>query len=83
MKSYPTSTANKNVPASVLLLAETSSMSGEIVTTYYIDRDGNMLKVADWKGDKPSPVFFNQLYKLIGDTPNMIEARWKSHYQSA
>lgn len=83
MRIYPQTTANKNVPANSFLICETSAMSGEIVTTYYADKDGHLFKVTDWKGNKPVQAYLPELWKLTGDTPNMIFGRLTSHFKAA
>jgi hypothetical protein len=76
MKCYPQNTANNNVPDNVFLIAETSQMSGEIITTYYIDLRGNIFKVGDWSIDKPQPAYPFEICRLTGDTYKMINFRW-------
>lgn len=49
-------TCNKNVPENAFLFFETESCSGEIHTSYFADRDGNMFKVIDWVDNKPQPI---------------------------
>ena len=83
MRTMPTSTANRNVPADVLLLAETETMSGEIVTTYYADREGYTWSVIDWKGHKPLPVYLPELWRLTGLSPNMLSGAWSSWKRNA
>jgi len=83
MRTYPTSTANPNVPKESYLIAETERASGEIIETYYATREGNTYKVTDWSGHKPAPAYMNELCKLTGDTPGIIEARRASYYRNA
>ena len=78
MRTYPKTTSNKNVPKGVFLIAETSAMSGEIITTYYANTNGDLLKVEDWKGSKPSSVHLFEVCRLTGDTEFMLLSRWKS-----
>lgn len=78
---YPQSTSNPNVPEDTFLIAEVTTMSGEIVTTYYATKEGDTLSVTDWSGQKPQPVYMNQLWKLTGNTPNMLNAQWESHFR--
>lgn len=78
MKLYPERTANRNVPADVFIVAEIENMSGEIVTTYYIDREGNIWQCGDWVMDKSHPATMHNLCKLAWDTEQMIERHWKS-----
>jgi len=78
---YPQSTSNPNVPEDTFLIAEVTTMSGEINTTYYATREGDMFSVGDWSVDRPHPVYMNQLWKLTGDTPNMIESQWQSYFR--
>jgi len=78
IKTYPQQTINLNVPDNVYLIAEVNKMSGEITETYYIDNDGNLLKVGDWSQDKPNPAFLFEICRLTGDTEKMINARWES-----
>lgn len=81
MRTYPTRTANRNVPAGVFLIAEASTMSGEIVTTYYADKEGNLWGVKDWKGCRPYPVYPFQVCGLTGDTLNIIAGRIEAHFR--
>lgn len=81
MRTYPTSTANRNVPKDVYLLAEIEFTSGEIVETAYIDRIGNMWIVCDWVGQKPIPLPMFRACRLTGDTEHMISARWESWFR--
>lgn len=78
MRTLPTATANRNVPADVLLLAETEAMSGEIVTTYYADREGFLWKVIDWNGHRPEPVYLPELWRLTGLSPALLTGEWSS-----
>lgn len=81
MRLYPQATANRNVPKDVFLIAETSSMSGEIKTTYYADSDFFAWKVGDWVGDKPQRAFMSELCRLTGDTVNMVVARVQQYFR--
>ena len=83
MRLYPQNTANQNVPRGSFLIAEVSTMSGEIKTTYYADREGNLFSVVDWKGCKPSQVYLFEVCRLTGDTERMIEARIEIHFSNA
>ena len=80
MRTYPTSTANMNVPTNAFLLAEVSTMSGEIVTTYYATEDGSLYKVTDWVGNKPQPISLKQACDITGDWPAMILSRMRGYY---
>ena len=80
MKTYPQTTANNNVPKGAFLLAEQSAMSGEIVTTYYADKDGFLWKVDDWINSKPHPVFLFEACRLTGDTERMLAFRVEQHF---
>jgi hypothetical protein len=80
MRTYPTSTSNRNVPASALLIAETEATSGECVTTYYADAHMVLWKVGDWVGDKPEPAFMFEVCRLTGDTEMMVAHRWAKHF---
>jgi hypothetical protein len=80
MRTYPTTTSNANVPKDVYLLAETSTMSGEIVTTYYATQDLELFAVVDWKGDKPLPVALFEICRVTGDTEQMLLARIKDFF---
>lgn len=82
MRTYPTNTSNRNVPRGSFLIAETSQMSGEIKTTYYANREGELFKVYDWKGSKPSPAYPFQVCRLTGDTINIIAGRIESHFRN-
>ena len=75
MRTYPTSTANKNVPKGVFLLAEQAAMSGEIVTTYYSTEDGKLWRVVDWIYSKPYPVMPFEVCHITGDTERTLEFR--------
>lgn len=79
-RTYPGSTANPNVPKNVYLIAEVTTMSGEIVTTYYIDLAGCMWKVSDWVNNKPVPVSVATLCKLTGDCEAMIYFNYRSRF---
>ena len=80
MRSYPTTTANRNVPKDMFLIAETSTANDEQHTTYYANADGFLWKVCDWVGDKPQRAYMSELYKLTGDTYNMLGARITQHF---
>lgn len=82
MRTYPQKTCNRNVPTGSFLIAEAERMSGEIIETFYADPDGNTYKVTDWSGHKPAPAYMNELSKITGDTPNLIEARRAAYYRS-
>lgn len=77
---YPQSVANNNVPDDVYLIADVSLMDGEIHQTYYINRDGGMFEVSDWKGHKPVSVAMYKLTRITGDTEQMIYHRWNSYF---
>lgn len=77
---YPEAVANKNVPMDVYLIADISQMSGEIHTTYYINRNGEMFKVKDWVMCKPEKSTLSELCKLTGDSEMMINNRWSSYF---
>lgn len=81
MRTYPKSTSNKNVPQGVFLIAETSAMSGEIITTYYADKNGYLWKVYDWKGCRPEAAYTFQLCALTGDTESILTARVLGHFR--
>jgi hypothetical protein len=81
MRTYPTSTANPNVPPGVFLIAETSAMSGEIIETFYATSTGDIFRVCDWSMSKPRPAYMNQVCKFTGDTPNIITARYESYFR--
>jgi len=76
MRTYPTSTANRNVPSNVYLLAEVTE--GECNYTYYADAEGYMWKVGDWSIDNPRPAYMFEVCRLTGDTERMIEGRVSS-----
>jgi hypothetical protein len=78
MHLYPERTENRNVPADVFIVAETEAMSGEIVTTYYADLEGNIWQCGDWVIDKSRPATMHNLCKLTWDTEQMIAGRWQS-----
>lgn len=78
MRIYPQHTINGNVPENVMLVFESSTTSGEIITTGYIDADGNMYKVSDWKGDKPQPLTISEVCRTTLDSEQMLEMRWES-----
>lgn len=80
MRIYPKSSVNRNVPPGVFLVAETMQCSREMINTYYIDNDGNMLVVCDWVDSKPQPVTLCQLCRLTWDTEQMITRGWQ-HFQ--
>ena len=82
MRTYPQETCNRNVPINSFLIAETERMNGEIIETYYADPEGNTYKVTDWSGHNPAPAYMNELCKLTGDTPGIIEARRAAYYRS-
>ena len=77
---YPQSTSNPNVPEDTFLIAEVTTMSGEIVETYYVTREGYPYKVTDWSGHKPQTVYQSELCKITGDTGNMIVHRYCNHF---
>jgi hypothetical protein len=81
VRTYPVSVSNSNVPKDVYLVADESLTSGELHYTYYIDREGNMFMVADWKDSKPAPVTMHMLTKLTGDSEQMITARCESWFR--
>ncbi len=83
MRTYPTETSNCNVPANVFLVAEVEQCSGELVTTFYIDRCANIKKVSDWTGNKPQPATMSELCRLTLDSEKMIESRWKRALEEA
>ena len=83
MRTYPTNTANRNVPANSFLIAETSQMSGEIITTYYATKDGSLWKVTDWKSDKPSPAYPFEVLRLTGDGMNVLTGRVESLFRNS
>lgn len=76
MRTYPTSTSNRNVPADVYLIAELAV--GECNYTYYADKNGDLWKVGDWKGDKPQSAYLNDVCRLTGDCEFMVEGRVSS-----
>jgi len=78
MHLYPERTANRNVPADVFLVAETEAMSGEIVTTYYIDCLLCLWSVADWVMCKPQSAKFSQLLVITGETKAQILSKWQA-----
>lgn len=79
MRLYPERTTNRNVPADVFIVAETEAMSGEIRTTYYVDRWGNIWQCGDWIMDnKPHHATMHDLCRLTYDTEQMITSRWES-----
>lgn len=71
MKIYPFKTTNQNVPSNSFLIAETSAISGEIITTYFTTPDGNTQKVTDWKNDKAVDVSLEEIHNLTGN-PTII-----------
>lgn len=77
-KSLVNATANPNVPANVLVLYESSAMSGEITTTHYVDANGCMWVVGDWKIDKPAPQTLSEICRASGLWESVILASWKS-----
>jgi len=82
MRTFFESTTNHNVPKDVFLIAEDSHMSGEIVTTFYADKEGNMWEVGDWKYDKPQPLTMSRLYKATMLSPKMVTCmynRWREN----
>ena len=83
MRTYPASTSNQNVPTGSFIIAEAERMSGEIIETYYADPDGNTYKVTDWSGHKPAPTYINELCKITGDTPGIIESKWSYYYRKS
>ncbi len=74
---YPTETSNRNVPKDVFLVAESVSMSGEIVQTYYIDRNGFYHFVYDWVGDRSYYTTMHDLCRATGDIERMVRARYE------
>lgn len=78
MRLYPERTTNRNVPANVFIVAETEAMSGEIITTYYIDQEGALWYCEDWIKISPQPTTMHHLCQLTFDTEQMIESRWES-----
>lgn len=74
---YPTETSNRNVPKNVFLVAESVSMSGEIVLTYYIGRDGLFYLVYDWVGDRPHYATMHDLCRVTGDIERMVRLRYE------
>ena len=81
-RCYPNHTTNKNVPSNSFLLFERSRMSGEVITTYYSDVDGNLFGVGDWINDKPYPASMHKIAQLTGDTERMITLRASQYFQS-
>jgi hypothetical protein len=80
-RTYPTGVSNQYVPKDVYLVADESLTSGELHYTYFIDRQGNIFMVADWKGSKPAPVSMHKLTELTGDSEQMITARCESWFR--
>jgi len=66
---------NTNIPDDVLILHIKSTMSGEIRTTYFVDKNGNLFACGDWADDKPYPITQHELYKQTGLTPFIIGFR--------
>ena len=81
-RTYPTNTANQNVPRDTFLVAENVYMSGEITKTYYIDKGGNMWQICDWTISKPQPVSLSVLCRLTLDTERQISAKAESWYRN-
>jgi hypothetical protein len=81
MKTYPISTSNQNVPRDVYLLAEISAMSGEIIVTYYADRNLHLWFVGDWIDDKPASAYLFEICKLTGDSEYMVTTRIESFFR--
>jgi len=69
---------NQNVPQDLFIIAHTSTMSGEIQTTYYATREGDMFMVSDWKGNRPEPLTMHMIWQLTGLTPAMVEGEYLS-----
>lgn len=69
--TFPRAVANQNVPEDVLILADVSSVSGEIHDTYYMDADGGLWVVCDWVGHKPRPAYKSQVLRLTG-VPELV-----------
>lgn len=82
MKIFPQQTANQNVPNNVFLVAQTSAMSGEITTTYYIDLEGCSWKVTDWVTHKPEPAYAFELCRLTGLPWRMMEGMFYSWHEN-
>lgn len=78
MRTYPTSTSNRNVPSNVYLLAEVTE--GETNITYYATEGGALYKVGDWATDEPHPAFLSEVCRLTGDGEMMISARVDSFF---
>jgi len=81
MRIYPQETCNRNVPKGAFLIAEVSTMSGEIIKTYYATEDGKTYEVTDWSGNKPHPAYMNELCRLTGDTEQMLELRYRNYFR--
>jgi hypothetical protein len=70
---------NQNVPKDCFVIAEYSTMSGEIYHTYYATVSGQMFYVTDWTGNTPSPAFYTEIYKVTGlseRTINTVYDAW-------
>ena len=80
IECYPRATANRNVPKGVLLLADIPTMSGEIVTTYYIDREGKGWKVGDWVTDKPQRISMSEMCRVTAEWESIIRWRCQEHF---
>lgn len=77
---YPQHTTNQNVPRGAFLVAEKTSMSGEITETYYVTKDGSIWRVGNWCTDKPHPGSMSMLCRATFDTEQMIESLWRQHF---
>jgi hypothetical protein len=67
---------NPNVPKDCFVIAEYSTMSGEIHHTYYANVDGQMFHVTDWSCDIPSPAFYSEIHKETGLWQRLIDAEY-------
>lgn len=85
MRTYPTSTANPNVPRGAYLIAEWPTMSGEITHTLYALPDLTLWYVTDWSGDQPRQAAMFEACRATLDTEETIHSRVRSwfHHQEA
>ena len=79
-KIIPESTANLNVPNNVFIVGENILQSEEIKITFYVDNAGYIWKVGDWITDKPRPSSLHDLYRLTGDTEQIIAFRCRQYF---
>lgn len=53
---------------------------GECNYIAWIDINGNMYKLGDWKNDVVHLITLSEVCKLTGDTENMVLARWRDFF---